>query len=336
MRVLTLTNMYPSQDRPGWGAFVKSQVDSLANIGIETELLVIEGYKSKFEYLRAISRLRRLVSKERFDVVHAHYGLSGIVARTQFSVPVVLSFCGDDLYGHSNQSGKAKISSLPSAHIHRQLSRFVGQVIVKSQRMKELLPKSVHKKTTVIPNGVNLQRFSPMDRMAARRSLGLEDDVNYVLFPYDPSRARKNFDLAQEAITAAEQNSGKTTRPYVIFEKDSEDVIKAMHACDALILTSYWEGSPNVVKEAMAVGLPVVSGDVGDVAERLQGVDGSGVFPHEASAFAKGLEAAFAAPRPNNGPDKIASLSVENVADRVAAVYDAALASKTAKTKQYG
>lgn len=336
MRVLTITNMYPSAERPGWGAFVKSQVDSLADLGIDTQLLVIEGYKSKLEYLRAIAKLRSIISKGDFDLVHAHYGLSGIVARLQFSVPVVLSFCGDDLYGHSDAAGKPKRTSLPGAHIHRQLARLVDQVIVKSERMKDLLPKSCQNKTSVIPNGVNLRRFAPQDRGAARHELGLADDTRYVLFPYDPSRARKNFKLAQQAIELAREQSNTKIEPLVIYEKDADEVIKAMHASDALVLTSYWEGSPNVVKEAMAVGLPVVSGDVGDVEERLNGVQGSGVFAHSAPEFARGLLNAFASPRPNNGPEHIAPLSVENIAARVVKVYEAALAPKSAKVNQYG
>lgn len=328
MRILTVTNMYPSEERPGWGAFVKSQVESLADLGIDTEIIVIEGYKSKMEYVRAIGKVRKMVKSGDFDLIHAHYGLSGIVARCQFSLPVVLSFCGDDLYGHSGSDGKARLSSLPIAHLHRQLARTVRQVITKSQRMKELLPKSCHPNTTVIPNGVALNRFAPRDRAAAREHLNLKDGTYYVLFPYDPSRPRKNFALADAAIKRAKDLSQLQIEPLVIYEKDAEEVITAMHACDALVLTSYWEGSPNVVKEAMAAGLPVVSGDVGDVNERLIGVQGSGVYPHTPDAFAAGLLEAFNAPRPNNGPELIAPLSVENIAARIEQVYKIALHSK--------
>eukprot|EP00320_Phaeocystis_rex_P006976 CAMPEP_0119083832 /NCGR_PEP_ID=MMETSP1178-20130426/127091_1 /TAXON_ID=33656 /ORGANISM="unid sp, Strain CCMP2000" /LENGTH=242 /DNA_ID=CAMNT_0007066731 /DNA_START=47 /DNA_END=772 /DNA_ORIENTATION=+ len=242
--------MYPSEERPGWGAFIKSQIDSLSEIGVDTSVLVIDGYKSRFEYLRGVRRLRDyLKSDQPYDLIHAHYGLSGFVARSQFKLPVLLSYCGDDLYGHCNNSGKARLNSLPVAYANRSIGRFVDEIIVKSERMKGLLPIACQRKTHIVPNGVNLEVFRPGDKAAARQALGLDANIKYVLFPYNPDRPRKNFALAKAAIERANQDFDSLVKPLTIFEKDLATIVQAMQACDALVLASHWEGSPNVVKE---------------------------------------------------------------------------------------
>ncbi|NBC95595.1 MAG: glycosyltransferase [Deinococcus-Thermus bacterium] len=325
MHVLTLTNMYPSAQRPAWGSFVGSQVVSLRRLGLTTDVLVVDGYKSRLNYLRMLRRYRAAAASGRYRLAHVHYGTTALVAVAAPGLPFVLSFCGDDLYGHSDNSGRAGAFSRRLVSLHKLAARRAAGIIVKSERMKALLPVALQPRTTVVPNGVDFERFRPVDRAEARRRLGLGRDRRYVLFPYAVDRPRKNFALLADAV-ATLRRRGHDVEPLVVSERPPEDVVLALNAADALALTSFWEGSPNAVKEAMACNLPVVSVDVGDVREVIGRTDGCAVVDAEADAFATALEAVFSTNRRTRGRDAVAHLDIDAVAARVRDVYAAALA----------
>lgn len=320
MRILAVTNMYPSRSRPGWGSFVHSQIQSIRSAGVEVDVLEIEGYRSRWEYLRAIWRMRRMISQGSYDLIHAHYGLSGLVARCQFSLPVIVSFCGDDLYGHAGSDGRPRRTSLLLAWIHRQLSRFVDFSIVKSEAMNALLPRS---EAAVIPNGVDLDLFRPMDRSSCRESLGLDPDRLYILFPYAPDRVRKNFSALREAV-AQLNGEGLMSTPIEILTvagEPQERIPVYMNAADVMVLPSFWEGSPNAVKEALACNLKVVATDVGDVRERLAGLPGAVICEPTAASIAMAIRSAVADERPIRSREAMLELSLDRVAERIIDIY---------------
>jgi glycosyltransferase involved in cell wall biosynthesis len=312
--------MYPTEHRPGWGSFVQSQVESLRKAGIEVDVLIIEGYRNRWEYLRAIRTMRRMIREVKYDLIHAHYGLSGLVARFQFSVPIVMSFCGDDLYGHARSDGSPHPASLPLAWIHRQLSRFVDASIVKSEAMKSLLPRPT---ASVIPNGVDLNMFRPMDRAAARQILKLDPDPAYILFPYSPERVRKNFAALQQAVhdLTVQRPDLPSLRILTVAGEPQERLPIYMNAADIMVLPSFWEGSPNAVKEALACNLKIVATDVGDVRERISNVAGTALCEPVAESIAKGIVEVIEERRPPNGREAVDGLSLEKVADRLIEVY---------------
>ncbi len=270
MRVLILTNLYPSPERPAWGTFVRSQVESLADEGIVTKVFCIDGSKSRLNYFSAIRQLRRIMCDEKFDLIHAHYGFSGWVALTQSTLPVVISYMGDDLLGTPRADGSLAPLSRVYAWVNRRLAGRFAAVIVKSTEMRAMLERSdVH----VIPNGVDMQLFRPGDRYLARESLNLPSGTLSVLFAADPSIPRKRFDLAVRAVEIVAQ-----TRPcelYPVFGRPQGELVTWMNACDALIFPSWIEGSPNAVKEAMACNLPIVASDAGDIPELLTRGEGN-------------------------------------------------------------
>jgi len=197
----------------------------------------------------------------------------------------------------------------------------VQAVIVKSECLRELLPVTEQSKSVVIPNGVNTDSFKFGDKQSARRKLGLSQDIKYILFPYDPDRPRKNFDLLKTSVDRANECSSANIEIFTLCEKPVNDVIMAMQACDCLAITSHWEGSPNVVKEAMAIGLPIVSVDVGDVAEIIKETIGCFVTLRDPVSFSQCLLKAVNTHMPTNGPENIQYLSTESVAQRVISVY---------------
>jgi teichuronic acid biosynthesis glycosyltransferase TuaC len=325
MKVLVVTNMYPSPERPHRGTFVRSQVESLEELGIGVSLYEIEGWRSTADYARAFRRLPAIARTEAVDLVHAHYGLSGFAA-VRVGVPLVVSFCGDDVLGTPGTNGR----TTPRSRLLRQLShvaaRRAAAVIVKSEEMRSQVRGA--RSIDVIPNGVDLELFVPRAREEARAELGWSPDSEAILlFAGPPNEPVKNWPLAREVADRLERD-GRRVRLVTLAGRPHEEVVTAMNASDVLLLPSYHEGSPNVVKEAMAVGLPVVAAPVGDCAERLRGCHPSAVVDRTALAFVRAVGEILDAGTRSNGRELVAPLELSAVARRVLAVYERAMASE--------
>jgi glycosyltransferase involved in cell wall biosynthesis len=296
---------------------VARQIESVRALGAQVEVLEVRGVK-RLKYLQSLVCLRSLATS--VDLIHAHYGYCGWVARSQLSKPVVVSFMGDDLLGTPDFTGRALPFSRWVVQADRWLARAVDAVIVKSAEMARVVaPLKAH----IIPNGVDLRVFQPIDMRAARGLIGLADDKRYILFPGRPEEARKGFPLAQAVVqeTARRINEPLELKPLRGVAADKVPLY--MNACDAMVLTSFWEGSPNVVKEAMACNLPVVSAPVGDAPELLADVDGCAVCPREVEPLVVALVTVLGRSQRTNGRAALErkGLDLPSVARKVMDVY---------------
>ena len=289
LRVLTVTNMWPRPDRPSYGAFVRSQVESLRALGLELDVHIIEGDRQRLAYLTAVQAVRQKVAALRPDVVHAHYGLSGWAASWQ-PAPLVVSFCGDDLLGTPDGRGGRTWKGRMSVALSRWAARRADAIVCKSPNLIASLDRDVDRRRAVLlPNGVDLGQFTPGDRMASRRRLGLTEGRRLVFFPHDRGQAaRKRFDLAEAAVSLLRREVPEAELWHVHDVQHSE-MVQYYRAADCLLLTSEFEGSPNVVKEALATQLPVISVDVGDVRHWLDRVNGCAVVERDPGAMARAL-----------------------------------------------
>lgn len=240
-------------------AFVRSQFESLQREGLDMILFPIKG-KGWKSYLRAIKPLHKLIIEERPDIVHAHYSTCGVIASVASiftRVKIVVSILG----------------SFPRNNFKLHWVRFFTKhiwdnTLTKSRRTAGQLGLDL----PVIPNGVNLEQFKIIDQKEAKGLCGFEDNIKYVIWCSNPERPEKRFFLAQEAVNLI---NDKNVVLYPVFNTPHDEVVKYMCAADVLLLTSISEGSPNVIKEAMACNCPIVSTDVGDVAINLNGLAGS-------------------------------------------------------------
>jgi glycosyltransferase involved in cell wall biosynthesis len=271
LRVLAVTNMWPIGGSHR-GVFVRDQVQSLRELGVDVDIEVVGGTRGSKDYLLAIRRVRRrLRAEERagrpYDLVHVHYGLTSVSTRFVGAVPRVVTFYGSDV----------------NSAIERRLSRVgMGGGVARRVYVSARLATTIGDKTgEIIPNGVDFNLFIPSDRVEARRRLGIAEQEQVVLFGGDAAAAVKGYDVFTEVL-AALRSRGLPVRELLLTAPGQPiaNLVAKFDAADCLLFCSRYgsEGSPTVVKEATAMGLPVVSVDVGDVSEILAHVTPSAVI----------------------------------------------------------
>jgi teichuronic acid biosynthesis glycosyltransferase TuaC len=318
VRVLVATAMYPSEERPAFGAFVRTQVESLRHIGVDADPFVLDGRSRKAMYLLGVPRLRRRLRRGDVDIIHAHYSYVGAVSRAQRAVPIVLTFHGDDLLGTINRAGRTTLMSRGVVFAGKLIARTVDAVIVQNQIMADILHWHPH--VNVIPHEVDLDVFAPMSREEARRILGLDQARRYLLFAASPRIPVKRFELAEAAFDIL-RSQDESVELVVVHNETQRRLALYMNACDALVFPSYQEGSPNIVKQAMACNLPVVATDVGDVAEILGNTEGCFIVEPDARSFAVRLKSVVRRQDRTCGRERVRHLASSLVAGRLRDVY---------------
>jgi glycosyltransferase involved in cell wall biosynthesis len=321
MQVLIISSGLPESNKLLTMAPLARQIASLRTAGVQVTNLEVSGLP-KVKYLQTLPRLWR-ASRE-VDLIHAHFGYSGWIALTCRAKPIVVSFMGDDLLGTPDSEGRLTLASRLAAAVNRWVARRVDAVIVKSEEMaREVGDVDAY----VIPNGVDLEAFTPMSRHEARRRLGWSVDRTYVLFPGNPDTPRKGHPLARSAVATAARLLEQEVDLVALWNVAPEQVPLYMNACDAMLMTSFVEGSPNVVKEAMACNLPVVSVPVGDVPQLIGGVSGYAVLPRDAGEIGASLASLLRErPRVDGRQTVLANgLGLDSVARRICDVYEAVL-----------
>jgi glycosyltransferase involved in cell wall biosynthesis len=316
IRVLVLTNMYPTAAEPHLGCFVRDQVEDLRALGADVRVQAFDGREHKRRYLAAAATLRGALRRERFDLVHAHYGLSGAVAAAQARAPVVTTFHGSD------------------AWVRRE--RWVSRAVARRTHPIAVAPVvaatlGLNGATPVIPCAVDLDLFRPGDRAAARRELGWPADGPTLLFLAargDRSKAaNKRVDVFDGAVARLRRRvPGVHAASLDGLPRDR--VALAMRAADVAVLTSIHEGAPVAVKEALACETPVVSAPVGDVPALVRGLPGCAVVARDPAALATAAEEAL---RSGGGPALRAAMEAYGrrpIAERVLAVYRRLLAGR--------
>jgi len=328
MRILIVTTPLPTPQTPNSLGPLVEQIHSLRELGIEIDVLEMTG-RTPLKYLLGIWRLRQKLANANIDIIHGHHGYCGWVARAQFKHPVVVSFMGEDALGMPFRSPLYSAYYRIVAWLNRRLARWVDAAIVKSNEMKQALQfDAAH----VIPNGVNTTRFYPLEMNRCRTDLGWDLNGLYVLFAANPDDPRKNFALAQKAVERAQDQVGQSITLVPLRGIAHEEVPRYMNACNAMIFTSLLEGSPNVVKEAMACNLPTISVPVADVPWLFENVQGYKVCAPDAVPLADaltGLLLDWLNKRPPvvNGADALThkNLTLQAAARRVAHVYESVL-----------
>jgi glycosyltransferase involved in cell wall biosynthesis len=265
---------------PGHTAhFIARQVRFLRAAGVDVDVFSFRGGRNPLRYLAAWARLQRRLAGggRRYDLVHAQFGQSGLLALPK-RLPLVVTFRGDDLFGILGPGGRPTPAGRLLQWLSRRVARRADAAILVSEHLKQYLSPAVP--VHIVPSGLDLELFRRIPRDEARRHVGLPPDGRLILFVGDPTDPRKRYALARQAVDLLTRTM---TAELVVGWRVPHDAMPFyMNACDALVFTSREEGSPNAVKEALACDLPVVSVAVADVPLRLQGIPGCEVCANDA------------------------------------------------------
>lgn len=293
-----------SYNKGRFAPFILEQAEALRRVGCCVEFFGVTG-KGVKGYLKSLPELKRKIKEYDPDIVHAHYGLSGLLACLQRKVPVVVTFHGSDI-------NETKV--LPFSRMAMRLSAY--SIFVSQKNVDRSRPP--RGKWTLLPCGVDLTDLQLTPQQEARSRMGLKADGQYVLFAGAFDNAVKNAALAKETMRLLPEVELLELKGYT-----REQVTLLMCAANVLLITSHTEGSPQVVKEAMACGCPIVSVDVGDVAERTAGVEGCFMTERMPEDIADKLRKVIASNGRTNGRERIEELGLTNdlIAQRLMEIY---------------
>lgn len=287
--------------------FIVDQVNALSKLRISIEYFTIE-QKGVLGYLKSLPSLKKRIRELNPNLIHAHYGLSGLLATMQRSCPVVITFHGSDINLRRNRilSFLASRLSIANIYVHPDLPKRIVD----------------RRNVPIIPCGVDLKVFFPIDKLRAREAMGLSQDRKYGLFSSSFTNGVKNYPLAKEALSSIDLS----IELIELKGFNRRETNYLMNAVDFLLVTSFSETGPLVVKEAMACNCPIVSTNVGDVNNNSGDLEGHFITNYNAQNVAQNIKKVltFAESKGKTvGRDRIINLELDahRIATRILKVY---------------
>lgn len=286
-------------------SFISEQAEAVSNLDVRVYYFLIKG-KGITGYLKNRRELIKYVRANNIDIIHAHYGLSGLLAVLQRNVPVIVTFHGSDINQRKTRY-LSRLASLLSSH----------NIFVEKSFADKLKSRG---KYTLLPCGVDLDNFRPLEKTEARKFLSWNEHEKIVLFSSAFRNSIKNYPLAKAAVRKV-----PNARLVELHGYSRSEVNVLMNAADVLLLTSLSEGSPQVVKEALACNLPIVSVPVGDVPVVTIGVSGVKITSYESDDIAIALKQILSNNKRSNGRTAVAKFDNKLIASALVAIYRRAL-----------
>lgn len=278
----------------------KAQAESLEKIGVNIDFFLIDkGNLSAYIY--SVKKLKNALRNKNYDLVHAHYGLSAFIAILQNRVKVIATFHGSDIHN-------------PIVRLFSFITTIYTEknIFVSKNLMNKLL---IRRKSIIIPCGVDISKFYPIDKNTARTELGLLTGEKYVLFAGLFEDPIKNYSVAKKLMIGFEN-----TVLLEVKNLDSTLVNKYLNAVDLLLMTSKMEGSPQIIKEAMACNCPIVSTNVGDVISIINGAQNCYVC-NNYFELNNAIKKIFKHPSRSNGRYLINNYLSDKIAERIYSEY---------------
>lgn len=266
MKILIVTNMYPGRNHGNstQGIFVEEQVESIRKLNnYDIDVFVIDGFRGKWSYILSIPSILHKIRKGKYDIVHYHFGISACSAplvKLFTNASTVITFHGSDVMG-----------SRLMREISLFFAKFSDACVAVSEEIKEKVSQA-SARCWVIPCAVNEVLFS--ESSAASRK---KWNQKIILFPSSSLRPEKDYSLFKQVVDILRHNYRMDVVEKHIDGLGRTDVRQLLEEADCLLMTSHREGSPQSVKEAMAMNLPIVSVDVGDVRYLLGDCEGTSV-----------------------------------------------------------
>ncbi len=289
--------------------FIREQTNAIKNFEVEIFFFTIKG-KGALGYIRNLRPLISVIKTKNIDIIHAHYGLSGILCLLQNKVPVITTFHGSDIH---SLGWKMIIS--------RICANFSSYNIFVADYLRGII--KFNKNNYIIqPCGLDLELVKPISKKKARQYFGWSENDNYILFSGSYTNVIKNYSLAKEAIKLSKQKVNLIE----LKGFDKKDIPILLSACNCLLLTSHKEGSPTIIKEAMACNTPIVSTDVGDVRDIIANTSGCFITSFDPNECSNKIIKALIYSKETgntNGRNRIIKLGLDNniVAQKIVSIY---------------
>ena len=297
-------------------SLVINQGHELKQLGIKVDFFPVGG-QGIMGYYNSIKVLKRFIEENEYDILHVHYGISGLVAlMTRTPIPKIISLMGSEILGTEyRQNKKLSFQGKLIPLVVKLSLKYYDAIIVKSKNIADRVAKF---NPVVIPNGVSFDKFKPLDQMEARRMLCIDKNKTVLLFPANKNRLEKNFQLFEKAVMDLKLDNCEI----LWFDNIKHDkTIYYYNAADVVVLTSLHEGSPNVIKEAMACNVPIVSTDVGDVKEVIGDTEGCFVSSFNLEDLKSKLEMALKFAKRTSGREHIRHLESHLIAEKLSEQY---------------
>jgi teichuronic acid biosynthesis glycosyltransferase TuaC len=309
----------PGPDTGSSMVFARRQAETLRAMGASVDVFYLKSRTSPRLLLREFLRFRRVLAETRPGIVHAHFGTmtAMFVAFSAGRIPVVVTYRGSDLNASSSTRGVRSF-------IGRVLSQLgalrASWIVCVSCQLRERLwwRRSL---ASVLPSGVDARTFHPMNRNAARRTLGWPIEERIVLFNAGHDPRNKRLDLARAAAVIAARMLGSIRLEVLDGSVDPARMPLLMNASDCLLVTSDSEGSPTMVQEALACNLPIVSVDAGDIRERLAGVAETRIAQRDPGELAEALCELVHAPVRSDGRKRVHEFCSQRIAEELLRIY---------------
>ena len=285
-------------------AFIYDQIESVCRQypSVSYECFFVKG-RGVIGYYKNLSLLRQKIKVYSPDLLHAHGGLTGLLCALQRKVPVIVTFHGSDI----NLLANRLFSNLATLLCEKSI--FVSWQLKRKMPVKYKMPE-------VIPCGVDLDVFFPIDKSEAKADSGLSKTEKYILFCSSFDNPIKNFPLAQKALIGIDNLKVKEIR-----NRSRKEVNYLLNGAELVLLTSFSEGSPQIIKEAMACNCPIVATDVGDIREVIDDMEGCFITSFDPNDVTEKIKLALAFGKRTNGREKIDNFDNQKIAGRFVDVY---------------
>lgn len=268
--------MFPDKKSSYYGIFIKEQIEAIIKYyPIDYDIYFIDGRKNKWNYIKSISKIHNMILHNKYDLIHIHYGLAGLFLfkKMRNKIPIVITLHGGDI-----QKTQKKYIQI---FLTKKILKKADFVITLNDKMNNEVKPFVTR-TEVIPCSINTEFFIPPINRSRNAPLN-------VVFPSSKERVEKNYRLFKDVLDLYKQKYSIDLQCIELNKMNRQQVVELFQIADVMLMTSYSEGSPQVVKEAMACNLPVISTNVGDVDYLLKGVKGSLVVDNKAISLSEAL-----------------------------------------------
>ncbi len=267
-----ITSEWPSEESPYSAPFVVRQFNKLVENNINVDIVHVRGAGNLLRYIKNWRKVHKILRSGKYNLVHAQWGQSALSAIPS-GLPLIVTYRGDDIEGIINSKGKHGINSYILQFIGRVVSLISDHNIVVSSHMINKL-WSRNTPVSIIPSGIDFSKIPSISKAEAKIKWNFPSDKKVVIFPNDKLKVRKRFDLVEKAIELLPPEYRSKVELKVVYGFKQHEILEQMIASDFLVFASIHEGSPNVVKEAIACNLPIISVNVADVKERILGIGG--------------------------------------------------------------